>query len=200
MLDHFDNKFLSELYKAHNFEEAERYKFDKNYAPKDWDYEKEICYNKGKGKFYIKLDNGIIYREEDITSDYSEKYFSYHNALKNAIENEHCNFLIDCHSFNDFDNKHTDFCIGFNNDKTKPSQKLIDNICILLSKFNKTFSFNFPYSGSMTVNTNKKYKSLMIEVNKNLYLKNNYIDKKSDFYKTHNLITSILKICLNEEI
>lgn len=164
-----------------------------------WDNDKEVCYNKGKGKFYTKLDNGLIYRKEcDITSDYNEKYFYYHNTLKDMIENKLCNFLIDCHSFNDFNNKHADFCIGFNNDKTKPSQKLIDNICTLLSKFNKTFSFNFPYSGSMAVNTNKKYKSLMIEVNKNLYLKNNYIDKKSDFYKIHNLITSILKICLSE--
>ena len=178
--------------------DVSRYSID---VERYWDNDKEICYNKGKGKFYTKLDNGLVYRKEnDITSDYNEKYFSYHNTLKDMIENKHCNFLIDCHSFNDFDNKYTAFCIGFNNDKTKPSKKLIDDICILLSKFNKTFSFNFPYSGSMTVNTNNEYKSLMIEVNKNLYLKNNYIDKKSDFYKTHNLITSILKICLSEEI
>lgn len=39
MLDHFDG-YLSDFYSKHGFNEYERYKWDDNYAPQNWDYEK----------------------------------------------------------------------------------------------------------------------------------------------------------------
>lgn len=38
-LDHFDG-YLSDLYRKHGFEEYERYKWDDQYAPENWDYKK----------------------------------------------------------------------------------------------------------------------------------------------------------------
>lgn len=38
-LDHFDG-YLSDLYEPLGFKEYERYKWDDQYAPKDWDYDK----------------------------------------------------------------------------------------------------------------------------------------------------------------
>lgn len=42
-LDHFDdlNSYLSKLYESHGFEETDRIKWDDNYAPENWDYEKD---------------------------------------------------------------------------------------------------------------------------------------------------------------
>lgn len=38
-LDHYDG-FLSDLYSRHGFEEYDRYKWDDQYASKDWDYQR----------------------------------------------------------------------------------------------------------------------------------------------------------------
>lgn len=38
-LDHYDG-FLSDLYSKHGFEEYDRYKWDDQYASKDWDYDR----------------------------------------------------------------------------------------------------------------------------------------------------------------
>lgn len=158
-----------------------------------WDNSKEECYKIGQGKFYSKLDDGTIYRnEKNIPKEYSKLYWNYHNSIKNYIENGH-NFIIDCHSFSDKDKIYTDFCIGFNNDNTKPDPEILSSIESILKDNNFTFEYNKPYSGSLTVNTSKSYKTIMIEVNKNTYLINNKL--KADYYRIKSIINNILLTC-----
>lgn len=197
--------YIDELFDSYDLDEETVFKviFDKSRYSVDverfWDNNKEICYLKGQGKFYTKLNSGKTYRsEKDINDEYKNAYWKYHKVLKDCIEKEGCNFLVDCHSFNDDKKEYADICLGWNEDKTKPSQKLINKICELLKQFNVSVSFNYPYSGSMTVETDKQYKSLMIEINKNLYLLDNKT-KCADFYKIKNLVTSILRVIQRNE-
>ena len=90
-------------------------------------------------------------------------------------------FIVDCHSFNDLslpwepEAKRCDICIGFDN-KYTPLQVL----CDLITHFNNnnlSVSINDPYCGTIVpslINNPHTVKSIMIEVNKKLYLDDKY--------------------------
>lgn len=159
-----------------------------------WDNDKEVCYAKGQGKFYTRLNSGKQYRsEQEIPVSYKRVYWEYHWALQEYIDAKQADFLVDCHSFNDPKREYADICLGWNEDETKPAAWLIDKICACLKEAGLSVSFNTPYCGSMTVSSVQPYKSLMIEVNKNLYLADNW-GKHTDFDSVRRLITSVLQI------
>jgi N-formylglutamate amidohydrolase len=91
-----------------------------------------------------------------------------------------------------------DFCIGFNNDFIE-FEVLEEIKSILVSKGYKV-GINNPYSNAIVPNEfygNDSVKSIMIEVNKRTYLKNqNTVDfgKSNDFEKTKNVITELLEV------
>lgn len=78
--------------------------------------------------------------------------------------------IIDCHSFGD-DSSDVDICIGYNEDDTKPDEETLDAIASVFKESGYRVAFNTPYSNSIAPSVSIPYKSVMIEVNKRLYLK-----------------------------
>lgn len=127
------------------------------------------------------IGQGIIYThykgykrdelDEVVTNELINCYFNYLRSIENEIENG--TILIDCHSFTQSKDDDPDICIGFNDDWSYDSSvvKIIaDEFC------NSGYSvrFNEPFSNSITPETEKQnYKSVMIEVNKRVYMNTN---------------------------
>ena len=80
--------------------------------------------------------------------------------------------LIDCHSFNNEVAPDIDICIGFNDDWSKPDDDTINGIVKIFKDSGYKVGINNPYSNSITPEKDNGYKSIMIEVNKKLYLRN----------------------------
>ena len=151
------------------------------------DDSKEKMARIGMGVLYTKDSNGSIFIKYD--KDYKNKviksyYKKHHNKLNNLtkkILNKYgkC-YIIDLHSFSDeFVYKvlglkdNTDICIGIN--ESGYDKKLLDFTVSFFKKQGYTVKINYPYNGSLTPNIkdNNIY-SMMIEINKRVYLNNNY--------------------------
>lgn len=78
--------------------------------------------------------------------------------------------LIDCHSFPGTSDD-CDICIGFNNDDSYDEQ-VVNLVKTQFEKMHYRVSVNHPYSNSISPSTGFAYKSLMIEVNKHVYMTN----------------------------
>jgi len=135
-------------------------------------------------------------------------YCMHHRRLKELIS--HPSFgtplLLDCHSFSERDNvlcpnaheyKDIDICIGFNEDATKPSQETLDQVAKFFQNRGYRISFNKPFSNSKTVDTDKPYHSLMIEVNKHCYMNEDTLEKTEGFDKLHAELQELYKLLLN---
>ena len=91
---------------------------------------------------------------------------AHHEELKShLIENS---VLINCHSFSsDFGN--TDICIGFNDDWSF-DKRLVDDVAAIFKSYGYSVAFNAPYSNSTAPKTDFEYKSIVIGVNKRIYM------------------------------
>jgi N-formylglutamate amidohydrolase len=160
-----------------------------------WDNSKEINFVRGQGVIYTHDNNGYRYREitPQLSIRCAEEYIRHWNRLTNAKKMGINPLLIDCHSFKPSDTYNPDVCIGYNNDFMP--------VCMYVKDFfvNNGFSveFNKPYSGTIEI---PGIDSLMIELNKDIYLQEDCITKRSDFYKIHALIHNLYNNILFNEI
>ena len=166
-----------------------------------------MCYDplesKGLGITAYSLLQGHKVREsigEDIR--YMKKYLDHQHRLANLLVEHHNPLLIDCHSFssrptvlqpNVSRNQDVDICIGFNDDITKPDKEALDIVEQHFVDKGYRIAFNEPFSNSKTVETPAKYKSLMIEVNKSLYMDESTLQKKEAFESLKYDIESLYK-------
>lgn len=173
------------------------------------DDSKEIMSKYGRGFIYKFLNDGHTIYRETIRPSTLDVYFEYHRNIKEKVEmiksNGYEPFIIDCHSFNEEpfefdlckDNKKRDIdvCFGFNNKKDLPK-----NIFKKIEKWakdnNYKYSFNEPYSGSMSCEGCKK--SLMIELNKRIYLMKDNITPQPTMYRTQMQIKTLLDMLITE--
>lgn len=121
--------------------------------------------------------NGIIYTENDgykrssLTDSQKEEIMnlweSHQEKLSNAIENENT-IIVDCHSFPSeiYD---CDICIGHNDDWSY-DKKIVDGVVKIFKKRGYKVEVNKPYSNAITPPKEFHYKSIMIEVNKRIYM------------------------------
>ena len=79
--------------------------------------------------------------------------------------------LIDCHSFPS-ELSDCDICIGHNSDDTY-DKRLVNLVKQQFEKSGCKVAINEPYSNSLSPETGFTYKSLMIEVNKRIYMTRN---------------------------
>lgn len=145
------------------------------------DDSKEPMSAKGMGLLYNKLIDGTVFDRNPFGDSgfFIQYYHHKHSQLKEMIEaaGDGC-VLLDVHSFCgvpqkcDFDQNpdRPDICLGFNDDETKPSDEKIAEIRDIFEKHGLDVALNRPFKGSMTVKTNVRYTSLMIEVNKSVYI------------------------------
>lgn len=109
-------------------------------------------------------------------------------------------FIVDCHSYGDAQIvSDIDFCLGFNADFN--NFDMLDKMKKHLETNGYKVGLNNPYSNAIVPSDfygNEVVKSIMIEVNKRLYLTDE-IEKSKDFEKTQNVITELLEIISIEE-
>ena len=110
------------------------------------------------------------------------------------------NLLIDCHSFSALPNllnsnpPDIDICIGYNEDETKPEQEKIDLIVTHFRSLGYKVGINEPFSNSKTFAVPVKYHSVMIEVNKRLYMDEQTLEKTEGFEKLKTDIQALYDI------
>lgn len=77
--------------------------------------------------------------------------------------------LLDCHSFPDGIGD-VDVCIGFNDDWSKPHKTTLERAVNLFEDNGYSVGINYPFSNSETPSCPFGYQSMMIEINKRVYL------------------------------
>lgn len=151
------------------------------------DDENEVMFEYGRGFYYTKTDSGELLREnlngnkELIHRDY---YLKHHETLTNLVDQklkeEGFALIIDCHSFSDtpFNSdieqggERPDFCIG--TDGYHTPKWLEDMVYDYLIQQGYSVEINHPYEGTIVpmkhYKTNDEVHSVMIEVNRKLYM------------------------------
>lgn len=130
-------------------------------------------------------------------------YINFHaDVSKKLVAMDGSTLLIDCHSFSSLPNRlnsnppDIDICIGFNEDETCPDKVVIGNIVHHFKTLGYKVGINEPFSNSKTFNVPAKYHSLMIEVNKRLYMNEETLEKTDGFMRLKDEIQSLYKILL----
>ncbi|MBO8437710.1 MAG: N-formylglutamate amidohydrolase [Bacteroidetes bacterium] len=152
-----------------------------------------------------KIGQGIIYtcfegHNRIVTEEEKEKlmmiYYRYIDSFRETLTiSENDTLLIDCHSFPNEKSPDTDFCIGYNEDWSKPCSKVIKGIGNILENNGFRVGINEPYSNSLTPIPTNNYHSLMIEVNKKLYMSEITKEMSPESYKINKLINEIYAFC-----
>lgn len=156
-----------------------------------WFYEKSIIEEK---PLRSKMN------KEEVSRYYKEYHQELQKKTKEKLESYNQCTIIDCHSFSNHrywfqpDNKEfPDICIGF--DEFHKDQRVIDMILEEFSEYH--IGINTPYAGSLVpleyYGKNNQVKSVMIEINKKLYLQSNHIAKNDNFNHIKQKLTKICK-------
>ena len=121
-------------------------------------------------------------------------WHAHQQKLKMALcENA---LLLDCHSFPE-EQGDVDICIGFNEDWSKPDRKLIEYTVNLFEENGYSVGINYPYSNSEAPECPFRYQSMMLEVNKRVYLEKNSICLKTRCDKKRS-VRELVKVLLAE--
>lgn len=158
----------------------------------------------GYGKGYIyKTDVFDAPISRDNTD--AEWMYDHHHRVFSSLVSQHLTyfpfvFIVDCHTFNDqplpWEKKEErpDICIGVDDFHT-PAE-VVDMLVKYFESFSLSVKINDPYSGTIVpvgfVGMGDTF-SIMIEVNKRLYLDDKY-QKNEVFDKVRDIITGGLKI------
>ncbi len=129
---------------------------------------------------------GILYRQiEDYTrsipSNNEELLLGLWKSHQKRLRENLCAdaLLLDCHSFPG-DMSDVDICIGFNEDWSKPCKDTIELALNLFDENGYRVGINEPYSNSETPNCAFLYQSMMLEVNKRVYMEEGTLRLKTN--------------------
>lgn len=170
----------------------------------------EVMSKYGMGFFYTKTLNQTPLRSEDpILKEkiLNEVYIPHHSRLDEFVRsflgtNEEL-LILDCHSFSDAmvqtlfqKNGNPDICLGF--DEEFVDKNVIEWIRGRFETEGYSVAYNYPYSGSIVpnvvLNQHTKYsgvKSVMIELNKRIYLNDDFTPS-TNYHQVKNVLFDIL--------
>ena len=173
--------------------------------------EDEIMSKVGMGVLYESFDDGSLLRKVSptlrsrIIRDY---YWKHHNALleeaDKQLKNDGSCLIVDCHSYPskpliwDLDQTaaRPDFNIG--TDKYHTPQKLIDASIAYFEQRGFSIGVDWPYKGAIVplehYQKNKKVNSIMLEVNRKLYLNEPSNTKSVRFNEIKEIVKSYLEL------
>jgi N-formylglutamate amidohydrolase len=180
--------------------DAERFENDKE----------EVMSKKGMGVIYTKTSNGKDLRGPLLRDDRKKLletyYHSYHRAIENEVQSLLKKFgkclIIDCHSFSsiplgfelDQDPERPDICIGTDKIHTPPS--LIDAIENYFNNISLRTFRNKPYSGTYLplkyLAKEERVFSVMIEINRRLYMDESTGEKNNSFIKIKSIAKELI--------
>lgn len=162
---------------------------------------------KGLGISYHRKVGSLLFGERSFStlSEAFSYYADFHayvskKMVEMTIMNR--NLLIDCHSFSALPNllnsnpPDIDICIGYNDDETKPDDKIIEKIVTHFKQNGYMVGINEPFSNSKTFAVPVRYHSVMIEVNKRLYMNEQTLEKAAGFNKLKDEIQSLYGLLL----
>ena len=175
------------------------------------DNDKETMNKVGMGVIYKKTSSGINLRRsisnkerEDLINKY---YEPHHYELNYQTEEQLKKYtrqvqIIDCHSFSSVplryefnqEEKRPDICIGINSPEKE--YLLLKQIVNFIDDEGYSYDINFPFSGSILPNKffdDSRVKSIMIEVNRKLYMNEISGKRLPTFKRTSELIKGIVK-------
>ena len=168
----------------------------------------ELMAKKGMGVCYTHTSYGTKLREvgsKEKVFIKSTIYDAHHKKLELLVEEElyvqGSALIIDCHSFpNEFlaqhneSDKRPDICIGTDSFHTPIA--LLEHLREYFRKEGLTVAINEPFAGTMVplkfYGKDKRVKSIMIELNRKLYLDENF-EKNNNFNSLKHLIYDALK-------
>ncbi len=87
--------------------------------------------------------------------------------------------LIDCHSFTPESDEQSDICVGYNDDWSY-DPRVVDVVVSGFRKRGYSVSENTPFSNPITPNSDHNYASVMIEVNKRVYMDGSFARMRFD--------------------
>jgi N-formylglutamate deformylase len=167
----------------------------------------EVMFSVGRGFYYTKTDDGKLLREnlygfKEII--YNEYYTAHHEELTRIVDDKISGInpaiIIDCHSFSDLPFKtdieqsanRPDFCLG--TDKFHTPKWLTDSLFKFLTKEGYSVEINYPYRGTIVpmkhYQKNKEVLSIMVEVNRKLYMKEGLI-KEEEVLKLNQMFSKL---------
>ncbi len=175
------------------------------------DDELEIMSKVGMGVLYEKLDSDELLRKvtpelrEKILNDY---YWKHHKNLTTKVEKElkingECQ-IVDCHSFPSTpllkainqNSKTPDFNIG--TDSFHTPMKYIEASKTYFENLGYSLGVDWPYSDSIVpmkyYQKEKRVNSIMLEINRKLYLNEPTNEKSIDYKKTKEVVQGYLDI------
>ena len=171
----------------------------------------EVMAQFGMGVLYEKNDVGELIR--NVTPVFKEKvlkeyYSKHHGKLSDAVNNQLVKFgkalIIDCHSYpsiplkRDLDqNKdRPDFNIG--TDTFHTPKYLIDLSIGFFKDAGYSLGIDWPYKGAIVplayYNNNKNVESIMLEINRGLYLKEPTNEKTEKYAEIKKVTAEFIKI------
>lgn len=147
----------------------------------------------GQGIAYRTIDGCIRELNENelygIYQSYGQARQTFYDMAKTPGT-----LIIDCHSFPSDLAPEIDVCIGFNDDDNKPLQKTINLVVDHFRMGGYSVGINDPYSNSVCVSMNPekdRTKTIMIEINKSVYLQSDGITIGEDFNRVNDLISNL---------
>lgn len=178
--------------------DVERFRDDKD----------EIMAQKGMGICYEKNSFGELLREvsddekEFIKSNFYDKHHSdFTKIVAHALNSNQKAFIVDCHSFSnevllhEMSQSRPDFCIG--TDVFHTPNNITEFIKKYLSNAGFSVAVNEPFEGTIVplkyYRTNKNVSSVMIEINRKLYL-NEHFQKNEQFENVKKIVSELLNL------
>lgn len=175
------------------------------------DDSKESMAKAGMGVLYEKTDDNQIMRvitpeiRKIILDNY---YWKHHKKLTQAVENQLKNYnkaiILDCHSFPDIplnrsENKkipRPDINIG--TDSFHTPQRLLDISLLFFKSRGYDLKVNAPFSGSIVpmeyYRKEKKVESIMLEINRKLYLEKGTNIKSENYLRIKNTVSDYIEL------
>lgn len=170
---------------------------------------------KGMGVIYTHSHNGDVIKKvpDGHKDEILKKYYRYHHrkltrSVASMLKTWNRALIIDCHSFSSvpFDcdrDQHPDrpdFCIGI--DPFHTPYQLVDYAYSHFSANGKySVDINTPFYGSIVpekyYRKDSRVHSIMIEVNRSLYMDEQSLAKKPEFHDIHGLIEKFLDTICN---
>lgn len=170
----------------------------------------------GMGRFYLKTTDGRLLRRTLTPSEakiLDRLYIEHHQKLAETVEQELSDngrsLLIDCHSFpstplpcDQYQSQpRPDFCIG--TDDFHTPDNLVQTAFQYLEDEGYSVVLNRPYSGTLVplkfYRTEPRVSSIMIEINRKLYMDETTGFKTGEFHAIQHLIRTLLKRLLSSK-
>jgi N-formylglutamate deformylase len=177
--------------------------------------DEEIMSKVGMGATYELFDDGTLLRKltpklrKKILKDY---YHKHHIAFNVEVDRQLKQYgkvlILDCHSFSpipfnrdlDKNTNRPDFNIG--TDTFHTPNKLIDKTIQFFDNLSYSCGLNWPYNGSIVpinhYQKNKNVKTIMLEINRNLYLNEPSNNKSENFIKIKEIVSDYIQILKSE--